>query len=58
MAHMMQDKKTRKSLAVDIETYDLLQGLCKSENRSKIDQLRHLIGNEHRRIKQRNAVEA
>ena len=44
---MDEDKKIRKSLAV-----------CKSENRSKIDQLREMIGNEHKRIQQRNAVEA
>jgi|TARA_R110000787_G_C13186982_1_gene422520 hypothetical protein len=55
---MDQDKKIRKSLAVDIETYEMLQEVCKSESRSRIDQLRFLIGNEHRRIQQRNAIEA
>jgi len=55
---MDQDNKIRKSLAVDIETYELLQAVCKSENRSKIDQLRELIGNEHKRIQQQNAIEA
>jgi|TARA_R110000803_G_scaffold169632_1_gene232658 hypothetical protein len=54
---MDQDNKIRKSLAVDIETYELLQAVCKSESRSKIDQLRVLIGKEHKRIQQQNAAE-
>ena len=35
--------KGRKSLAVDYDTYNLLQELCEIERRSKIDQLRFLI---------------
>ena len=48
----MEAKKTtqRKSLAVDQETYDLLQELCMQERRSKVDQLRMLIEREHARI--------
>ena len=48
----MEAKKTtqRKSLAVDQETYNLLQELCMQERRSKVDQLRMLIEREHARI--------
>mgnify|MGYP003124378475 CR=1 FL=1 len=40
------DKK-RKSLAVDEQTYDLLNQICFKERRSKIDQLKILIENSH-----------
>ena len=33
----------RKSLAVDLDTYNMLQEICDSERRSKIDQLKVLI---------------
>jgi hypothetical protein len=36
--------KGRKSLAVDKDTYDKLQAICDNEMRSKIDQLKVLIG--------------
>ena len=39
--------KGRKSLAVDFDTYNLLQDICRIERRSKIDQLRVLIENKH-----------
>lgn len=45
-----QDNKVRKSLAVDLKTYELLQEICGSERRSKIEQLKVLIENEHKRI--------
>jgi hypothetical protein len=47
------DRKTtseRKSLAVDPETYRLLQELCLEERRSKVAQLRMLIEREHDRV--------
>jgi hypothetical protein len=43
-------KEIRKSLAVDIPTYDQLQKICEVEHRSKIDQLKVLIGKEYRRL--------
>jgi len=42
--------KGRKSLAVDFDTYTLLQDLCNMERRSKIDQLRFLIENRHEKL--------
>ena len=38
-----ENNKMRKSLAVDVKTYDLLQEICDMERRSKIDQLKVLI---------------
>ena len=50
----MEDRKTgkeiRKSLAVDPDTYDLLQSICEMEDRSKISQLKVLIRKEHKRL--------
>ena len=48
----MEPKKSthRKSLAVDQQTYDMLQELCMQERRSQVDQLRMLIEREHARI--------
>ena len=40
--------KIRKSLALDVHTYNLLQDICDLERRSKIDQLKVLIEREHR----------
>ena len=37
----------RKSLAVDLDTYNMLQEICDSERRSKIDQLKVLIETAH-----------
>ncbi len=39
--------KGRKTLAVDVYTYELLQQICNKERRSKIDQLKILIENAH-----------
>ena len=39
--------KTRKSLALDVRTYNMLQDICNSERRTKIDQLKVLIEREH-----------
>jgi hypothetical protein len=47
---LIDDSKQRKSLAVDVKTYDLLQYICNSEHRSKIDQLKVLIEKEHKRL--------
>ena len=42
--------KTRKSLALDVRTYNMLQDICNSERRTKIDQLKVLIEREHKII--------
>jgi len=42
--------KGRKSLAVDVDTYNLLQEICIVERRSKIDQLKVLIESKHQSI--------
>jgi hypothetical protein len=42
--------KGRKSLAVDVDTYDLLHDICVIERRSKIDQLRVLIESKHQSL--------
>jgi|TARA_B110000285_G_scaffold121971_1_gene137914 hypothetical protein len=55
---MNEDNKIRKSLAVDLKTYELLQEICGSERRSKIEQLKVLIEREHARINQNNLAEA
>tara|TARA_R110001583_G_scaffold12153_6_gene54118 strand:+ start:1996 stop:2196 length:201 start_codon:yes stop_codon:yes gene_type:complete len=44
--------KIRKSLALDVRTYNLLQEICNLERRSKIDQLKVLIEREHRMLVQ------
>ena len=51
-------KEIRKSLAVDIPTYEKLQSICGWEHRSKIDQLKVLIQKEHKRLATVNADEA
>mgnify|MGYP003112574423 CR=1 FL=1 len=48
--------KGRKSLAVDYDTYNLLQELCEIEHRSKIDQLRFLIENSHQQLSDKVAT--
>ena len=55
---MDEDNKIRKSLAVDLVTYQLLSEICASERRSKIEQLKVLIEKEHARINQNNLAEA
>jgi hypothetical protein len=45
-----ENKQVRKSLAVDIDTYNLLQSICERERRSKIDQLKVLIEKEDKRL--------
>jgi len=42
--------KIRKSLALDVHTYNMLQDICDKERRSKIDQLKVLIEREHRAL--------
>ena len=50
METRIDNTKTRKSLAVDVKTYELLQDICSMERRSKIDQLKVLIEKEHKRL--------
>jgi|13_taG_2_1085334.scaffolds.fasta_scaffold05768_4 hypothetical protein len=42
--------KGRKSLAVDVDTYNMLQDICNDQRRSKIDQLKILIEAAHGKI--------
>jgi len=42
--------KIRKSLALDVRTYNMLQDICNKERRSKIDQLKVLIEREHKAL--------
>ena len=56
MEQDIKNNKTRKSLAVDVSTYDLLQAICDMERRSKIDQLKVLIENEYVRLKKHEAL--
>ena len=55
---MDEDNKIRKSLAVDLKTYQLLADICASERRSKIEQLKVLIEKEHARIDQSSLAQA
>ena len=43
------NKAVRKSLAVDVETFDMLQEICNIERLNKIQQLQILIKKEHSR---------
>jgi hypothetical protein len=45
-----QYPKGRKSLAVDLDTYNLLQEICSMERRSKVDQLRLMIEVKHNEL--------
>lgn len=45
-----EDSKTRKSLALDVRTYNMLQEICNHQERSKIGQLKVLIEREHKSI--------
>ena len=47
---MCMDKIIRKSLAIDVNTYNLLDQICKKEYRSIINQLTFLIEKEHARL--------
>jgi|TARA_R100001163_G_scaffold63987_1_gene57116 predicted HAD superfamily hydrolase len=58
MDELLQENKIRKSLAVDLKTYTMLQDICGLERRSKIDQLKILIEQEHERLNIERAVEA
>jgi len=50
MAKKKEVKKAiRKSLAVDVETFKMLQEICNVERRNKIQQLQILIKREHSR---------
>ena len=45
-----EDSKTRKSLALDVRTYNMLQKICSHQERSKIGQLKVLIEKEYKFI--------
>ena len=40
----------RKTLAIDVDTYNLLDDICKNEYRSIIHELTYLIKKEHARL--------
>ena len=44
------NRKIRKSLALDVQTYNMLQDICNSERRSKICQLKVLIEREYEKL--------
>ena len=48
-------RQHRKSLAVDQDTYNLLEEICFQERRTKIDQLRMMIEDKHDEIFTRRA---
>tara|TARA_R100001230_G_C5567785_1_gene90429 strand:+ start:219 stop:422 length:204 start_codon:yes stop_codon:yes gene_type:complete len=48
-------RQHRKSLAVDQDTYNLLEEICYQERRTKIDQLRMMIEDKHDEIFTRRA---
>ena len=50
------NKAVRKSIAVDVETFDMLQEICNIERRNKIQQLQILIKKEHSRKVKSNAA--
>ena len=50
------NKAVRTSLAVDVETFDMLQEICNVERRNKIQQLQILIKKEHSRKVKSNAA--
>jgi hypothetical protein len=50
------NKAVRKSLAVDVEKFDMLQEICNVERRNKIQQLQILIKKEHSRKVKSNAA--
>ena len=50
------NKAVRKSLAVDVEPFDMLQEICNVERRNKIQQLQILIKKEHSRKVKSNAA--
>jgi|TARA_R110000803_G_scaffold79510_4_gene145127 hypothetical protein len=45
-----EPSRQRKSLAVDQKTYDMLQEICFEERRTRIEQLKILIENEHAKL--------
>tara|TARA_R100000388_G_C7184896_1_gene130549 strand:+ start:94 stop:270 length:177 start_codon:yes stop_codon:yes gene_type:complete len=57
MNEAIEDNKIRKSLAVDLKTYKMLQDICGKERRSKIEQLKVLIEKEHERLNENSAVQ-
>jgi len=58
MEQFTQENKIRKSLAVDLKTYQMLQEICNIQRRSKIEQLKVLIEQEHFRLNETKTVEA
>jgi hypothetical protein len=44
------EKRKRKSLAIDKDTYDMLRDICAKERRSLIHQLQHLIEAKHQEL--------
>jgi|TARA_R110001583_G_scaffold193379_1_gene361801 hypothetical protein len=50
MNDLEQSADKRKSLAVDVETYEMLQQICNANERTKIGTLKILIRDEHHRV--------
>jgi len=49
-----KESSPRKSLAIDVETYEMLRDICGSERRSLINQLQQLIEQRHKELFGRN----
>ena len=45
-----KEQSPRKSLAIDVETYEMLRDICGSERRSLINQLQQLIEQRHKEL--------
>lgn len=50
MAAESENDRRRKSLAVDQETYDLLQDICFERGHTRIEALKRMIRDEHARL--------
>jgi len=42
--------KGYRTLTVDLETYKMLEEICNSERRKKIDQIRLMVENNHKEV--------
>ena len=50
--------KGYRTLTVDLKTYDMLEEICVSQHRKKIDQIRLMVETNHKKIKSEAEAEA
>ena len=48
--------KGYRTLTVDLKTYDMLEEICVSQHRKKIDQIRLMVETNHKKIAQEDSV--